>query len=168
MKSVNDKLKFLIHRFRKSFTLVELSIVLMVMSILTATTLVGRSLVYQAYAKTIIEHQQEYHQAITDFFMTYHALPGDFNDAQYQLAKSGYTTKTMSEIKSLTAVEQFKIPLNGNGNGKVDRLTFFVGFQHARIFRKLSNNRVLLGLGRYVGNLFETPNHFPFAQKSLQ
>ena len=102
-----------------SFTLVEVSLVLFILAVLVSATLTGSSLMSRAKANRIIKELQEYRQAITTFYDTYGALPGDFADQQYRLAKSGYTTTAISTIKGLDKELQKQIPVNGNQDGSV-------------------------------------------------
>lgn len=102
-----------------SFTLVEVSLVLFILAVLVSATLTGSSLMSRAKANRIIKELQEYRQAITTFYDTYGALPGDFADQQYRLAKSGYTTTAISSIKGLDKELQKQIPVNGNQDGSV-------------------------------------------------
>ena len=102
-----------------SFTLVEVSLVLFILAVLVSATLTGSSLMSRAKANRVIKELQEYKQAITSFYDTYGALPGDFADAQYRLATSGYTTTAISTIKGLDKELQKQIPVNGNQDGSV-------------------------------------------------
>ena len=102
-----------------SFTLVEVSLVLFILAVLVSATLTGSSLMSRAKANRVIKELQEYKQAITSFYDTYGALPGDFADQQYRLATSGYTTTAISTIKGLDKELQKQIPINGNQDGSV-------------------------------------------------
>lgn len=106
-------------KFHKSFTLVELSIVLLVLSLLVTITLSGEKLISNAKAMRIMKDISNYRQAINQFYQTYEVLPGDYNNAQYKFAPSGYTTMSLNNIATLGKDVTDKIPLNGDYNGMV-------------------------------------------------
>lgn len=64
------------------FTLVELSIVLIVIALLAATITVGKSLIQTAKIRSLISQMREIEIATNTFIENYGALPGDFADAQ--------------------------------------------------------------------------------------
>ncbi|MBQ3945922.1 MAG: hypothetical protein II670_10005 [Alphaproteobacteria bacterium] len=104
---------------KHSFTLVEVSLVLFILAILVSTTLTGSNLMSRAKANKVIKEVQEYRQAINTFYNTYGALPGDFADAQYRLATSGYSTTDIATIQGYNGDLQKQIPINGNQDGSV-------------------------------------------------
>ena len=106
-------------KFCKSFTLVELSIVLLVLSLLVTITLSGEKLISNARATRIMKDISNYRQAIGQFYQTYKVLPGDYNNAQYKFAPSGYTTISLRNIATLDKSVIDRIPLNGNYDGMV-------------------------------------------------
>ena len=109
-------------KHKKSFTLVELSIVLSILGILISGLLAGKKLIANSEVAATIKQIEIYRKAINTFYQTYGYLPGDFPNAQYQLAPKGYETKTPEELVSLISSNRTmadKIPINGEGRGKV-------------------------------------------------
>ncbi len=109
-------------KHKKSFTLVELSIVLSILGILISGLLAGKKLITNSEVAATIKQIEIYRKAINTFYQTYGYLPGDFPNAQYQLAPKGYETKTPAELVSLISSNRTmadKIPINGEGRGKV-------------------------------------------------
>ena len=109
-------------KHKRSFTLVELSIVLSILGILISGLLAGKKLIANSEVAATIKQIEIYRKAINTFYQTYGYLPGDFPNAQYQLAPKGYETKTPAELVSLISsnrAQADKIPINGEGRGKV-------------------------------------------------
>ena len=123
-------IKIFFKKFRKSFTLIELSIVLFVLSLLITLTLTGEKLINSAKAARIMKDISNYRQAINQFYQTYNVLPGDYNNAQYKFAPSGYTTMPLSNIATLGKDVADKIPLNGNYDGVVGGMINGLSFFH--------------------------------------
>ena len=104
---------------KKSFTLVEVSIVMCVIALLLGALIGGRKLVERAKVQTTIHEIQRYQSAFAKFYDTYGYMPGDMPDAQAKLAPSGYTTATIATIKTLDEKILRTIPLNGKGIGEL-------------------------------------------------
>jgi prepilin-type N-terminal cleavage/methylation domain-containing protein len=66
---------------RSAFTLVELSIVLVIIGLIVGGIVGGQSLIHTAKLNKIITKIEEYRIAINNFDMQYDALPGDFSEA---------------------------------------------------------------------------------------
>ena len=64
--------------FKKSFTLIELSIVLLILSLLVGSLLVGRQIVDRAKIQRIIFEFDYYEKAFHQFYDTYREVPGSF------------------------------------------------------------------------------------------
>ena len=82
----------------EGFSLVEMAIVLIVMSILTGATLKGYSLIEKARLRTVPLQVEEIRHAVASFQETFQGLPGDFS----------------------LATLQFNSAFNGNGNGLIE------------------------------------------------
>jgi prepilin-type N-terminal cleavage/methylation domain-containing protein len=63
------------------FTLVELSIVLLIIGLIIGGITAGSSLIQQANLKKIINEQNNLRSAINNFKIQFNALPGDFSSA---------------------------------------------------------------------------------------
>ena len=104
---------------KKSFTLVEISIVMCVVALLIGSLMGGRKIVERARIQATIAEIQNYQSAFAKFYDTYGYMPGDMPDAQAKLAPSGYTTATIETIKTLDEKILKTIPLNGKGIGEL-------------------------------------------------
>jgi prepilin-type N-terminal cleavage/methylation domain-containing protein len=82
----------------RAFTLVELSIVLVIIGLLIAGVTVGNSLMGQAKLRALVNELNSYNNTINNFRLRYNALPGDLSTAS-----SFWTGAT-----------------NGNGNGTIE------------------------------------------------
>ena len=72
----------------RGFSLVEAAIVLIVIGIILAAVLQGRSLIESAEYKSFGQQVREYRGAFHNFRDRYNALPGDFADASERLESS--------------------------------------------------------------------------------
>lgn len=87
------------------FTLVEMSIVLVIIGLIIAGVLVGQDLVRSAQARAIITQIDRYNAAVNAFRNKFAAIPGDFPAAQSYLATTNGTIN------------------NGNGDGLIGPAT---------------------------------------------
>lgn len=104
--------------FKKAFTLIELSIVLVVIGLLAGGVLVGRDLVQAAKIRLGISEVEQIRTGINTFKLKYNCLPGDCKNATLFLGQglcNGNTESTGT--------------CNGNGN---DRLYGPVGAKYAQ------------------------------------
>ena len=65
----------------RGFTLVELSVVVVVIALLVGTILVGQTMIRGSELQGIITDYTKYQTAVEDFRKQYKALPGDMIDA---------------------------------------------------------------------------------------
>lgn len=66
----------------RGFTLVELSIVIVIIGLIVSGVVAGNKLVHQAKLKSVISESRKFELAINSFQLEYNALPGDMNNAQ--------------------------------------------------------------------------------------
>lgn len=93
---------------RSAFTLVELSIVLVILGLLVGGVLAGQSLIRSAELRNITKEKDQYVVALNAFKDKYFALPGDMANAySFWGATCGTNTNTV-----VTGC-------NGNGNGRI-------------------------------------------------
>ena len=108
-----------INTAKKAFSLIELSICIMISGIMAAAAVVSYDTVKQARAQAVISQFQKYRSAINDFYKLYGYLPGDLPDAQYRFSSKDYITSSLDDINSLTPAEREKVVLNGAGVGYI-------------------------------------------------
>lgn len=97
----------------KGFSLVELSVVIVIIGLLIAGSLVGMSLIRSAEIREVIGEYDRYTKAIKEFQDKYQALPGDMSNAETIWGSDATcpTTATNTVLKIATC--------NGNGNGRI-------------------------------------------------
>lgn len=93
------------------FTLVELSIVIIIIGFLIAGISAGSSLIKQAALNSVVSDMQGFQAAYNNFVLRYNAVPGDMNNAETYWPSGG------SSPCSVTADN-----CNGNGNGIIENL----------------------------------------------
>lgn len=97
------------NRKKGGFTLVELSIVLVILGLLVGGVLAGQSLIHSAELKSVIRERDQYEVAVNAFKAKYDALPGDMRNAYaFWSATCGTNTTAAST------------GCNGNGNGLIE------------------------------------------------
>jgi prepilin-type N-terminal cleavage/methylation domain-containing protein len=62
---------------RAGFTLIELSIVLVIIGLISASVLVGRDLIKAAELRAVVSQLQDFNTTIQTFQLKYQGLPGD-------------------------------------------------------------------------------------------
>ncbi len=74
-------LQFKVIEANKGFSLVELSVVIVLISLIVASILGGKSLLRQSQLKTVFADYQKYKNGYDAFKLKFRAVPGDFKDA---------------------------------------------------------------------------------------
>lgn len=138
---------------RYGFSLVELSIVLVVLGLLVGGVITGQSLIRAAELRSIPAEFAIYQGAVHTFRERYLSLPGDMNNATRfwgQMGAGG--TGGPCPATTGTGTET----CNGNGNGLIDHLTsgheFFLFWQH------LANAGLIEGQFTGVSGPLSPPN----------
>lgn len=90
------------HKANRGFTLVEMSIVLVIIGLIVGGVLVGQDLVKAAQIRAVVTQLQQYDAAINTFRGKYDGFPGDISKAD----KFGLGATNGSQ--------------NGDGNGRLD------------------------------------------------
>lgn len=103
-------------RFKSAFSLVELSIVLVILGLLVGGVLSGQSLIRAAELRAVSSEYARYATAIQTFRDKYFALPGDMTNAtSFWLSAGG----TGSNAACAAEVSTTAATCNGNGDGLV-------------------------------------------------
>lgn len=102
---------------KHGFSLVELSIVLVILGLLTGGILLGKNLVRAAELRSINTQFGSYITAINLFKETYSALPGDMKNAT---SYWGIAAGTGSDATCQSFASTGKETCNGDGNGQID------------------------------------------------
>jgi len=90
---------------QQGFTLIELSIVLVIIGLVIGGVMVGKSLIESGRVRAQISQFQEYETAVNGFKIKYNCLPGDCVEAA-----------------------NFALGSNGNGNGSIETITDFSNY----------------------------------------
>ncbi len=98
---------------RRGFTLIELSIVLVIISLIAAGILAGRSMFDAAEVRTIISEYNIYTTAYKEFTDKYQAIPGDMNNAESYWFSDDSCPATATNTTPKTPT------CNGDGNGMI-------------------------------------------------
>lgn len=96
---------------RRGFSLVELSIVLVILGLLTGGILAGQSLIRASELRSVTADLTRYQTAFYSFRDKYFALPGDFTQAEAFWGSDAGCPATAANTVTKTAT------CNGNGNG---------------------------------------------------
>jgi prepilin-type N-terminal cleavage/methylation domain-containing protein len=114
----------------KAFTLIELSIVLVIIGLVSAGVLVGRDLIRGFEVRSQVAQIESYNSAVYAFKNKYNCLPGDCAKA-----------------------EELDLGLNGNGNDEIDN-TFYPNADSPEtidFWLHLSNAELVEGFTPYTG-----------------
>lgn len=107
---------------RHGFSLVELSIVLVILGLLTGGILAGQSLIRASELRAVSTQLQKFAAAHYSFQDKYFAIPGDMRNAvTFWGAADGSTGETVAclTVDSLTLSDP-KQTCNGDGNGRIE------------------------------------------------
>jgi prepilin-type N-terminal cleavage/methylation domain-containing protein len=122
----------------RAFSLVELSIVLVILGLLIGGVLAGQSLIRASELRSITTQYQRYMTATLSFRDKYFMLPGDINNAQSFWGVAHATPATCKTTASTTA-----LTCNGDGNGKIDNSAGSV--EWFRFWQHLANAGLIEG-----------------------
>lgn len=100
----------------KGFSLVELSIALVIVGLIAGGVFGGRALLHASELKSIVSQSNEYKAAVASFYQRYNAFPGDMANAT---AFWSAENATHSTCIALTTASTTSATCNGDGNGKI-------------------------------------------------
>lgn len=103
---------------RTGFSLVELSIVLVILGLLTGGILAGQSLIRAAELRAVATEYQRYHTAMHTFRDKYMSMPGDFRDATRFWARFANVGTCVTNSSAAVATPG---TCDGNGDGTLQR-----------------------------------------------
>lgn len=105
------------HVGMRGFSLVELSIVLVILGLLTGGILTGQSLIRAAELRSVVSDAQRYQAAVMAFRDRYMNLPGDMPHATDFWGVAAGTAGT--DLTCYNTVSTDAKTCNGNGNGRL-------------------------------------------------
>ena len=118
--SVLTVLLFLCHpthpSYRRAFSLVELSIVLVILGLLVGGILTGQSLIRAAELRSVTTESSQFQTAVMTFRDKYFALPGDMDNATDFWGSAGGNG---SDSTCYNTVQTTTATCNGSGNGEL-------------------------------------------------
>ena len=112
----------------RGFSLVELSIVLVILGLLVGGILAGRSLIRASEIRQITTQQRQFVTAAQAFKDKYFAVPGDFNQATQFWGRVGGGNGNCSN--DLTDSDTGLPTCNGSGNGRISGSEMFRFWEH--------------------------------------
>ncbi len=141
----------------RGFSLVELSIVLVILGLLTGGILAGQSLIRAAEIRSVSTDLQRFNTAIYTFRDKYFALPGDMTNATsfWDNADTGTTggdcAAPLDDAGSGTQT------CNGDGNGHISDLSIATSYHESlRLWQHLANAGLVEG--SYTGTRLGSSN----------
>jgi prepilin-type N-terminal cleavage/methylation domain-containing protein len=152
-------------RAKLAFSLVELSIVLVILGLLVGGVLSGKSLIRAAELRTVTSDFVRYKTAMLTFRDKYFALPGDMNNAvKFWGAQAGATTDGVDNTcADLLVPSTGTATCNGDGSGFIADTKDYLGpptvgrlqyYETYRAWQQLANAGLIEG--RYTGNINNT------------
>ncbi len=135
-------------RTRDGFTLVELSIVLVILGLLVGGVLAGQSLIRAAELRAVSNELNGYKTALNAFKEKYNAFPGDMpNAVRFWGAAAGGTADGYdATCAAYTTASTGTETCNGNGDGLMPSLAFAGDYyEFWRFWQHLSNAGLIEG-----------------------
>lgn len=123
---------------KKGFSLVELSIVLVILGLLTGGILTGQNLIRAAELRSVVTEFQSYQTAVNTFRDKYFAIPGDMRNAE-----AFWGTSHATDATCITTGAVGTATCNGDGNGILDTSTRSREF--LRFWQHLANAGMIEG-----------------------
>jgi len=128
----------------RAFSLIEMSIVLVVVGLIVGGIIGGRELIKSAEIRGVVSKLDQYHIAINNFVDTYSGLPGDMPNAM------DYWSTSCFDLPSR--------PCNGNGSGFVETGATLWTREPAKVWHHLGLANIIPN--HYSGNEGGGPTHY--------
>lgn len=127
---------------REGFSLVEISIVLVIIGLLAGAVLAGQSLIHSARLRNTIGDITEFRQAITFFHEQYAEYPGDMPTATQNWGKAdgGGGDGTGADCRDTISTD--KTTCDGDGDGKIETADASTN-EALRLWQHLANAELL-------------------------
>jgi len=125
----------------RAFTLLELSIVLVIIGLLIGGIFVGQSLIHTAQLNAVISEFNRYQTAVQNFKQQYQALPGDMTNATSFWGSAGGTG---ADATCMSTVSTTAATCNGNGDGAIST-SVNSNDEILRFWQHLSNAKMIEG-----------------------
>lgn len=128
----------------RAFSLVELSIVLVILGLLTGGILAGQSLIRAAEIRSIPEQYSRIAAAIFTFRDKYRAIPGDMPNATqfWGVANADPSLCTTTNSRTLSDPKQ---TCDGNGDGRASQNASTAIYERFRFWQHLANAGLIEG-----------------------
>lgn len=109
---------------QNGFSLLELSIVLVIIGLLAGGVMVGQDLIRQSELRSLLSDIEKFHTAFNSFKNKYNNFPGDINNAvsfwgAASICPGDFTTPSVGTETC-----------NGNRNGRIDTIERYRAWQH--------------------------------------
>lgn len=133
---------------QSAFSLVELSIVLVILGLLVGGILAGQSLIRASELRSLTAQSDKVLVALNGFRDKYFALPGDMpNAVRFWNAQAGASTDGVdATCAALTTGSTGTATCNGNGDGQITTsATINVGYEAYRAWQHLANAGLIEG-----------------------
>lgn len=137
----------------RGFSLVELSIVLVILGLLVGGVLAGQSLIRAAQVRAVVSEHTRYQTALHSFRDKYFAIAGDMSNAtRFWGVQAGATTDgrdaTCAALTHTTPSTDSRT-CNGDGNGRIDGVPSTNVYERYRVWQHLANAGLIEG--QYTG-----------------
>ncbi len=130
----------------QGFTLIELSVVLVIIAFLISGVFLGQSMIRTAGLREIIGEYDRYTKSIKEFQDKYQALPGDMSNAENIWGVDGVSGSCSTNAASTTIKI---VTCNGDGNGRIGSSTsggaLSAQYEWFRAWQQLSNAGLIEG-----------------------
>ena len=108
------------HSHRSAFTLIELSIVLVIVGLVVGGILGGQSLIQAQRVRTVLTDAKTYAMAMQQFKDKYDYFPGDFPTATNVWGRADGGAPVTANCSSVNTASNGVATCNGDGNGLIE------------------------------------------------